>query len=124
MNAEYQRLEAAASAVETQLRDLGSTVVIRSASDLAKLEQQFADLGRKLASLRLGLALIRTTTSSEMRTLERQFVKSLPQKYHSQGTREKKIDLPGDVTVTLSVTYDHRCRSGGNSCRGLFPMLM
>ena len=79
------------------------TVDLRSSADLAKCEQQVADLGRKLASLRLGLALIRAANSSEMRTQERQFIKSLPKKYHSQGTREKKIDLPGGVTVTLCV---------------------
>ena len=52
MNAEYQRLEAEASALETRLRDLGTTE-LRSSVDLAKSEQQFADLGRKLSSLRL-----------------------------------------------------------------------
>jgi hypothetical protein len=124
MNAEYQRLEAEASAVEVQLRDLGTGVELRSATDLAKSEQQFAGLGRRLASLRLGMALIRATNSSEMRSAERQFIKSMAKKYHSQGTREKKIDLPGNVTVKLTVTYYHRCQSGGNSRRGLFPMLM
>jgi hypothetical protein len=124
MNAEYQRLEAEASAVELQLRDLGMTVDLRSAANLIKCEQQLADLGRKLASLRLGLALIRAAKSSEMRKQERQFIKSLPKNYHSQGTREKKIDLPDDVTVTLLVTYYHRCQSGGDSRRWLFPMLM
>jgi hypothetical protein len=124
MNAEYQRLEAEASAVELQLRDLGMTVDLRSAADLSKSEQQLGDLGRKLASLRLGLALIRAANSSEMRKQERQFIKSLPKNYHSQGTREKKVELPGDVTVILLVTYYHRCQSGGTSRRGLFPMLM
>jgi hypothetical protein len=124
MNAEYQRLEAEASAVEMQLHDLGMAVDLRSAADLAKREQELGNLGRKLASLRLGQALIRAANSSEMRTQERQFIKSLPKNYHSQGVREKKVDLPGDVTVTLWVTYYHRCQSGGNSRRGLFPMLM
>jgi hypothetical protein len=77
-----------------------------------------------LASLRLGQALIRAANSSEMRAQERQFIKSLPKKYHSQGAREKKIDLPGDVTVTICVAYYHRCQSGGNNRRGLFPMLL
>jgi hypothetical protein len=124
MNAEYQRLEAEASAVELELRDLATTVDLRTSADLAKWEQQIADLGRKLASVRLGLALIRAANSPEMRTQERQFIKSLPKKYHSQGTRQKKIVLPGNVTVTLWVTYYHRCQSGGGSRRGLFPMLL
>jgi len=64
MSAEYQRLEAEASAVELQLRDLGMTVDLQSAANLAACEQQLADLGRKLASLRLGLALIRAANSS------------------------------------------------------------
>jgi len=55
---------------------------------------------------------------------EREFLKALPQKWHSQGIRKKAIHLPGQVTVSLSVTYCHRCQSGGNGRRGLFPMLM
>ena len=124
MNAEYQRLEAEASDVERQLRDLATTVDLRSAADHAKFEKQTADLGRKLASLRQGMALIRTVNSLEMEKREREFIKALPKKYHSQGTREKVIHLPGDVKVTLSVTYYHRCKSGGGGRRGLFPMLM
>lgn len=124
MNAEYQRLEAEASVVEAELRDWGMTVDLRSAADVTKYEQQYAALGRKLASLRLGLHLIRATHSCELRLKERQFIKSLPRTYHSQGIRQKKVHLPGDVAVTLMVTYYHRCQSGGNSRRGLFPMLM
>jgi hypothetical protein len=124
MNAEYQRLEAEASALELQLRDLARTVDLRTSADLVKYERQVADLGRKLASVRLGLALIRAANSSEMRSQERQFIKSLPKKHHSQGSRRKKIELPGKVTVTLWVTYYHRCQSGGSGRRGLFPMLL
>jgi len=110
MNSEYQRLEAEASDVERQMRDLAATVDLRSAAGQTRFEQQLAELGRKLASLRHGLALIRTTNSAEMRKREREFVKGLPKKFHSQGTRDKIIDLPGGVTVTLSVTYYHRCK--------------
>jgi hypothetical protein len=124
MNAEYQRLEAEASEVERQMRELSATVDVSSASAHAKFEQQIADLGRKLASLHQGMALIRTANSSEMRQREREFVKGLPKKYHSQGPREKVVHLPGDVKVTLPVTYYHRCKCGGTGRRGLFPMLM
>jgi hypothetical protein len=124
MNAEYQRLEAEASEVERQMRILSTTVELSSASGHAKFERQISDLGRKLASLRHGMALIQATDSSEMRRREREFVKALPKKFHSQGTRKKVVHLPGHVTVTLSVTYYHRCQSGGSGRRGLFPMLM
>lgn len=124
MNAEYQRLEAEASDVERQMRFLWTTIELSSASGHAKFEQQISDLGRKLASLHHGMALIRAADSAEMRRREREFVKALPKKFHSQGTRKKIVHLPGHVRVTLSVTYYHRCQSGGNGRRGLFPMLM
>ena len=104
MNAEYQRLDAEARGVEDQMRELPMTVDLRSAVELAKFERRMADLGRKLASLRLGMALIRAVNSPEMRTREREFVRQLPQRFHSQGTREKVLHLPSGVTVTLSVT--------------------
>jgi len=47
MNAEYQRLEAEASEVARQTRDLATTVELSSASGHAKFEQQIASLGRK-----------------------------------------------------------------------------
>ena len=128
-NSEYQRLEAEASDVERQMRDLTTTVDLRTTVDHAKLGQQLAELGRKLASLRHGQALIRAANSPELRQSEREFVKELGQKFHSQGTRDKVIQLPGEVTVTLSVTYYHRLkcprkaqRDGGR--RGLFPLLL
>ena len=124
MNAEYQRLEAEASEVERQMRIVSTTVELSSASGHAKFERQICDLGRKLASLHHGMALIQAVDSSEMRQREREFVKALPKKFHSQGTRKKVVHLPGRVTVTLSVTYYHRCQSGGNGRRGLFPMLL
>jgi hypothetical protein len=70
------------------------------------------------------MALTSAANSSETRQSEREFVKALPKKYHSQGLRKKTLDLPGDVTVTLDVTYYHRCKLGGRDRRGLFPMLM
>jgi hypothetical protein len=128
MNEEYQRLEAEASDVSAQMRDLSATADLRSPSDHAKFEQQIARLGRKLASLHHGMALIRASLSLEMSKREREFVKELPKRFHSQGVRKKVIDLPGDVKVTLLVTYYHRCKcprkTGKNARRGLFPMLL
>jgi len=127
MNAEYQRLQAEASDVERQMHDLATTVDLSSASGHAQFEQQIASLGRKLASLHHGLALVRAVNSSQLRQREREFVQALPKKFHAQGTRKKIIHLPGDVRVTLSVTYYHRCKSptaGQHGRRGLFPLLM
>ena len=127
MNAEYQRLEAEASAVENQMRDLATTVDLGSASDHATFEQQVAKLGRRLASFHQGMALIRAVESSEMREREREFVKGLPKKFHSQGTRKKVLHLPGGVTVTLLITYYHRLKTpkaDQQGRRGLYPMLM
>ena len=124
MNAEYQRLEAEASDVERQMRALSSAVELNSACGHAKYEREIGELARKLASLQHGMALIRATNSSELRQREREFVKALPKKFHSQGPREKVVHLPGQVMVTLRVTYYHRCQSGGTGSRGLFPMLM
>ena len=128
MNAEYQRLEAEASEVEARMRSLATTVDLRSPSEHAKFEGQIADLGRKLASLHHGMALVRAANSSEMKKLEREFVKALPKKFHSQGTRAKAIHLASGVTVALQATYYHRCKcprtTGKNDRRGLFPLLM
>ena len=69
MNAEYQRLEAEASEVQRQMRTLSTTVELSSASGHATFERQICDLGRKLASLHHGMALIQATDSSEMRRI-------------------------------------------------------
>jgi hypothetical protein len=125
MNAEYQRLEAAASDLEREMRELATTVELSLATTHAKFGQQIAELGRKLASVHHGMALLRAVNSSEMRQREREFVKALPRKFHSQGMRKKVIHLPGGVMVSLSVTYYHRCqcpKAGKNDRRGLFPM--
>ena len=127
MNAEYQRLEAEASDVENQMRELAGKVDLQSAVDVAKFEKQIADLGRKRASLGLGMALIRRVNSLDMKKREEEFVKALAKKFHSQGTRVKVIHLPGDVTVTLLITYYHRLKTpkaDQQGRRGLYPMLM
>ncbi len=127
MNAEYQRLAAEASGVEQQMRELTATIELHSALGHAKFERRIAELGRKLASLHQGMALIRATESLEMHKREREFVRDLPKKFHSQGTRTKIIHLPAGITVTLSITYYHRCKTqkaGQKGVRGLFPMLM
>ena len=126
-NAEYQRLAAEASEVLRQLAELSAGTVIRSGVGHATLEQQLAGCGRKLASLHQGMALIRSVASAEMREREQEFIKALPKKMHSQGLREKTVELPGGVTVTLKVRYFHRVKtpkSNDNGHRGVFPMLL
>ena len=101
MNAEYQRLQAEASEVVRQMLELSTTVDFFSASDHAKFERQMGELGRKLASVHHGLALIRMVNSAEMRRRERAFAKALPKKYHSQGPREKIIQSMDGGRVRL-----------------------
>ena len=57
MNAEYQRLEAEASDVEKQMRELAFTFELKTASGHAAFEQEIGKLGRKLAALHHGMAL-------------------------------------------------------------------
>ena len=128
MNAEYQRLDAEASDVERQMQELSKTINLDSASAHAAFERRMAQLGGKLASLRQGLALVRTASSLEMQKRESEFVKSLPQKCHSQGLRKNAVHLAYGVTVTLHITYYHRCKcptvTARHGRRGLFPILM
>jgi len=127
MDAEYQRLEAEASGVEKQMRELAAAVGLESAVAVVTFEKTIADLGRKLSSLHLGMALIRRAGSLEMKKSEEEFVKALPRKFHSQGARKKVLHLPGDVTVTLWVTYYHRLKTpkaGQQGRRGLYPALL
>lgn len=127
MNAEYQRLEAAASEVSQRMADLSAGSALRSVADLVQVESRVFELGRTLASLRLGMALICAVGSEEFRRRERKFVEELPRRFHSQGTRTKKVVLPGGVTVELEVRYYHRKKNPSafdESRRGLFPALL
>jgi len=127
MNAEYQRLEAEASDIENQMREAATAVNLQSVLDAVKFEKQIADLGRKLASLRIGMGILRSVESLDLKKREEEFVKALPRKFHSQGTRKKVLHLPGDVTVTLLITYYHRLKTpkaDQQGRRGLYPTLM
>jgi hypothetical protein len=127
MNAEYQRLEAEASDVTRRMMELSAGAALRSSVELAGLETELAGLGRRLASLHLGMALVRSVASPELARREREFVESLPVTFHSQGTRTKKVVLPGGVTVELEVRYFHRKKhptAFDRGRRGLFPALL
>lgn len=126
MNAEYQRLETEASEVVRRMSALSKGASVCSSVELERLEAELAALGRKLASLSVGMALIRSAESPEAQEREREFVKALPRKFHSQGTRTKTVVLPGGVTVTLRVRYYHRKKTptaADKERRGLFPGL-
>jgi hypothetical protein len=128
MNAEYQRLENEARAVERQIQEIVETRIVTSAAEHAQLERELAELHTRLRSLRHALVLLRSVNSSRLRESERRFVRALPQKFHSQGVRHKTVDLPGGVSVTLHVTYYHRSRTPQNVAqkprRGMFPRLL
>jgi hypothetical protein len=128
MNAEYQRLENEARAVERQIQEIVEMRIVTSAAEHAQLERELAELHTRLRSLRHALVLLRSVNSSRLRESERRFVRALPQKFHSQGVRHKTVDLPGGVSVTLHVTYYHRSRTPQNVAqkprRGMFPRLL
>lgn len=128
MNAEDQRLEAEARDVERRIQELVETRVISSAAEHAQLERELAELHTQLRSLRHGRVLLRSVGASELRAAERRFVAALPQKFYSQGLRDKIITLPGGVRVTLSVAYYHRShdpvKAAKKSRRGVFPVLL
>jgi hypothetical protein len=128
MNAEYQRLEAEARAVQRQIDDIVATRSVTSAAEHMQLERELVALHIRLGSLRHGMVLVRSAAAPQLRESERRFVRALPRKFHSQGERDQTIALRGGVTVTLRVTYYHRSRCVANvakkSRRGLFPGLL
>lgn len=128
MNAEYRRLEDEAREVDQQVRKIAETRIVTSPAEHAQVEQQLSELHTKLRSLRHGMLLIRSVNSRKLRKCEGRFVKGLPQKFHSQGGRNKTVELPGGVTVTLHIRYYHRSKcpekAAKKSRRGLYPMLM
>ena len=128
MSAEYQRLRDAARDVDRQIQELEEETSVGSAAELAATERRLDELVVKRGSLTKALILLRSVNSEEFREQQRQFVRSLPQKYHSHGTRQKVVHLPGRVDVTLKVTYFHRQKDPAKAPRkpqrGLFPALM
>ena len=54
--------------------------------------------------------LIRSVNSAAMQKRVRRFVEPLSHRFYSQGCREKTVQLPGGITLTLNVTYYHRSK--------------
>lgn len=108
MNEESQRLKEVASAVESEVRELEQNHSICSAADLAALERRLDLLAVKRSSLAKARILRRCVNNPQFQQKQKVFIRQLPHKYHSQGTRRKVVHLPGEVTVTLNITYYHR----------------
>lgn len=128
MCVEYQRLQEAASEVDREFGVLQENARVSSASELAALERRLDELSIKRSSLTKAMILLRSVNDSEFREQQRRFIRQLPHKYHSHGTRRKVIHLPGGVDVILNVTYFHRQKDPAKASqkpqRGLFPALM
>lgn len=108
MNAEYQRLEAEAGDVQQQMQNLSGKVMPGPVPEKSRFGRELVGLGRRLAALRQGQALIRTVDSAGMRRREREFVAALPKRFHSQRMRRRSVQPGAGVTVALEVRYDHR----------------
>ena len=92
------------------------------------LWQRLDALAVKQASLGKAMILLASTEDPTFRKKEREFVKRLGHRYHSQGLRRKVIELPGGVQFAVRVTYFHRQKDpekvASKPDRGLYPALM
>jgi len=125
MSEEYQRLQEAASAVEREIRELEQNHSISSAAELAALERRLDLLAVTRSSLSKALILLRCVNNPRFQQKQKELIRQLPHKYHSQGARQRVVQLPGGITVTLSITYYHRQKNPAKASqkteRGLSP---
>jgi hypothetical protein len=128
MSEEYQWLQEAARDVEREIADLEQNHRVNSAAELAAIERQLDILAVKRSSLTKAMILRRSVNNPQFQQKQREFVRQLPHKYHSQGPRRKVVHLPGGVTVPLNITYYHRQKDPAKASqkpeRGLYPALM
>ena len=128
MSEEYQRLQEAARDVEREITELEQNHGVNSAAELAALERRLDVLAVKRSSLTKAMILLRSVNNPQFQQKQKEFVRQLPHKYHSQGPRRKVVHLPGGVTVTLNITYYHRqkdpVKASQRPERGLYPALM
>ncbi|MCX7396224.1 MAG: hypothetical protein NT138_00935, partial [Planctomycetales bacterium] len=108
MSEEYQRLQEAARDVEREITELEQNHGVDSAAELAALERQLDVLAVKRSSLTKAMILLRSVKTPQFQQKQKEFIRQLPHKYHSQGPRRKVVHLPSGVTVTLNITYYHR----------------
>ena len=125
MSEEYQRLQEAAIAVEREIRELEQNHSISSAAELAALERRLDLLAVTRSSLSKALILLRCVNNPRFQQKQKELIRQLPHKYHSQGARQRVVQLPGGITVTLSITYYHRQKNPAKASqkteRGLSP---
>jgi hypothetical protein len=125
MSEEYQRLQEAASAVEREIRELEQNHSISSAAELAALERRLDLRAVTRSSLSKALILLRCVNNPRFQQKQKELIRQLPHKYHSQGARQRVVQLPGGITVTLSITYYHRqkdpAKASQKTERGLSP---
>ena len=128
MSEEYQRLQDAARDVEREVAELEKNHRVNSAAELAAIERRLDVLGVKRSSLAKAMLLLHSVSDPQFQQKQKEFVRQLPHKYHSQGPRRKVIHLPGGVDVTLNITYYHRQKDPAKASRkperGLYPALM
>ena len=128
MSEEYQRLQDAARDVEREIADLEQNHRVNSAAELAAIERQLDILAVQRSSLTKAMILLRSVNNPLFQQKQKEFVRQLPHKYHSQGPRRKVVHLPGGVTVTLNITYYHRQKDPAKASqkpeRGVYPALM
>ncbi|MEI7699525.1 MAG: hypothetical protein WCK86_07010 [Planctomycetia bacterium] len=125
---EYQRLQEAARDVEREIADLEQNHRVNSAAELAAIEHQLDILAVKRSSLTKAMILLRSVNNLQFQQKQKELVRHLPHKYHSQGLRRKVVQTPGGVTVTLKITCFHRQKDPAKASqkpeRGLYPALI
>lgn len=118
-------MQEAASAVEREIRELEQNHSISSAAELAALERRLDLLAVTRSSLSKALILLRCVNNPRFQQKQKELIRQLPHKYHSQGARQRVVQLPGGITVTLSITYYHRQKNPAKASqkteRGLSP---
>ena len=118
-------MQEAASAVEREIRELEQNHSISSAAELAALERRLDLLAVTRSSLSKALILLRCVNNPRFQQKQKELIRQLPHKYHSQGARQRVVQLPGGITVTLGITYYHRqkdpAKASQKTERGLSP---
>ena len=128
MSEEYQRLQDEATAVDCEMQEIQESCRVGSAAELAGLERRLDFLTVRRASLTKAMVLLVPVEDAAFAEKQRAFVGRLPHRYHSQGPRQKIVNFPAGVHVTLNILYFHRqkdqARAAAKPGRGLYPALM
>ena len=100
--------------------------IVSTAEELEKLEQDIRQLTDRLGSLLLGQKVQASLDSEERQAAEQELVKSIPQKFKSEGKKEVHIDTSFGYQITVWVRYYRRpCDRRKKSHKsGLYPGLV